>query len=174
MLAHKDRIFYSWRIIPRMLVDTNARDLTSMLSNLKTDIFRLHHFPAELFGHTIPAPMLFAPIGINKLYSHQGESKIAGELGLPVRSLFTFCDSSSSNLPAMIVLSVHGGIPDVAAANDLGASVKNDSNSVHSYSGPNGGNAKGPRFFQLYMGYDDDIVHRLAHYYVFPYLQAQG
>jgi isopentenyl diphosphate isomerase/L-lactate dehydrogenase-like FMN-dependent dehydrogenase len=41
----------------------------------------------ELFGHTIPAPILFAPIGINKLYSPQGElvpAKIAGELGLPV------------------------------------------------------------------------------------------
>lgn len=42
---------------------------------------------AELFGHRIPAPILFAPIGINKLYSPEGElvpAKIAGELGLPV------------------------------------------------------------------------------------------
>ena len=41
----------------------------------------------ELFGHRIPAPILFAPIGINKLYSPEGElvpAKIAGELGLPV------------------------------------------------------------------------------------------
>lgn len=47
---------------------------------------------AELFGHRIPAPILFAPIGINKLYSPQGElvpAKIAGELGLPVRFPFT-------------------------------------------------------------------------------------
>jgi hypothetical protein len=49
-------------------------------------------------------------------------------------------------------------IEDVAAANDRGASIKNDSNSVHFYNGPNGGNAKGPRFFQLYMGHDDEIV----------------
>lgn len=49
-------------------------------------------------------------------------------------------------------------IEDVAKANDLGASTPNESNSVHSYSGPNGGDAKSPRFFQLYMGHDDEIV----------------
>ena len=38
--------FYRWRIIPKMLVDTNARDMT-----------------VDLFGHKIPAPILFAPIG---------------------------------------------------------------------------------------------------------------
>lgn len=44
---------------------------------------------AELFGHRIPAPILFAPIGINKLYYPTGElvpAKIAGELGLPVKA----------------------------------------------------------------------------------------
>ncbi|KAF7978787.1 hypothetical protein HWV62_44842 [Athelia sp. TMB] len=120
--------FYRWRIIPRMLVDTNTRDLTT-----------------ELFGHTIPAPILFAPIGINKLYSPLGElvpAKIAGELGLP------YCLSTASSQP----------IEAVAAANDAGASVPNESNRVHSYDGPNGGNAKGPRFFQLYMGHDDEIT----------------
>ena len=49
-------------------------------------------------------------------------------------------------------------IEDVAKANDLGASTKNESNSVHTYDGPNGGDAKSPRFFQLYMGHDDEIV----------------
>jgi hypothetical protein len=49
-------------------------------------------------------------------------------------------------------------IEDVAKANDNGASVKNESNSVHSYSGPNGGNAQSPRFYQLYMGHDDDVA----------------
>ncbi|EGO01300.1 hypothetical protein SERLA73DRAFT_179457 [Serpula lacrymans var. lacrymans S7.3] len=120
--------FYRWRIIPRMLVDTNTRDLTT-----------------ELFGHRIPAPILFAPIGINKLYSPTGElipAKIAGELGLP------YCLSTAASQP----------IEAVAQANDLGASVKNESNSVHEYSGPNGGNAQGPRFFQLYMGHDDEIT----------------
>ncbi|EPQ51845.1 L-lactate dehydrogenase [Gloeophyllum trabeum ATCC 11539] len=120
--------FYRWRIIPRMLVDTNTRDLTT-----------------ELFGHRIPAPILFAPIGINKLYSSNGElvpAKIAGELGLP------YCLSTAASQ----------SIEDVAAANDEGASIKNESNSVHSYNGPNGGNAKSPRFFQLYMGHDDEVT----------------
>lgn len=44
--------FYRWRIVPRMLVDTNARDLS-----------------VELFGHRVPAPVCFAPIGINKNYA---------------------------------------------------------------------------------------------------------
>ena len=45
-----------------------------------------------LFGHKIPAPILFAPIGINKLYSPEGElvpARVAGELGLPVGFLYS-------------------------------------------------------------------------------------
>ncbi|ESK95205.1 l-lactate dehydrogenase [Moniliophthora roreri MCA 2997] len=120
--------FYRWRIIPRMLVDTNVRDLS-----------------VDLFGHHIPAPILFAPIGINKLYTPLGElvpAKIAGELGIP------YCLSTAGSQ----------SIEAVAEANDVGASVKNESNSVYSYSGPNGGNAQSPRFFQLYMGHDDEIT----------------
>lgn len=120
--------FYRWRIIPRTLVDTNVRDMTT-----------------TLFGHKIPAPILFAPIGINKLYHPLGElvpAKIAGELGIP------YCLSTAGSQP----------IEDVARANDAGAAIKNESNSVHEYSGPNGGNAQGPRFYQLYMGHDDEIT----------------
>jgi isopentenyl diphosphate isomerase/L-lactate dehydrogenase-like FMN-dependent dehydrogenase len=120
--------FYRWRIIPRMLVDTNTRDLTT-----------------TLFGHRIPAPILFAPIGINKLYTPLGElvpAKIAGELGLP------YCLSTAASQ----------SIEAVAAANDSGAASQNESNSVHAYDGPNGGDAKSPRFYQLYMGHDDDVT----------------
>jgi len=122
--------FYRWRIIPRMLVDTNQRDLTT-----------------SLFGHKIAAPILFAPIGINKLYAPLGElvpAKIAGELGLP------YCLSTASSQP----------IEDVASANDAGASSTNESNAVLRYEGPNGQDprAKAPRFFQLYMGHDDEVT----------------
>ncbi|KAJ3492242.1 hypothetical protein NLI96_g166 [Meripilus lineatus] len=123
--------FYKWRIIPRTLVDTNARDLTT-----------------TLFSHRIPVPILFAPVGINKLYTPLGElvpAKIAGELGIP------FCLSTASSQP----------IEAVAKANDKGASLKNESNQIHHYEGPNGGGAKSPRFFQLYMGHDDDITRSL-------------
>ncbi|KAI0720311.1 L-lactate dehydrogenase [Cerioporus squamosus] len=120
--------FYRWRIIPRTCVDTNVRDLTT-----------------TIFGHKIPVPIMFAPIGINKLYSPLGElipARVAGELGMP------YCLSTAASQP----------IEEVAKANDEGASERNESNSVHQYDGPNGGNAKSPRFFQLYMGHDDEIT----------------
>lgn len=140
--------FYRWRIVPRMLVDTNTRDMTSALRLY--DILptvSLIRCTAELFGHRIPAPILFAPIGIQKLYSPTGElvpAKVAGELGLP------YCLSTAGSQ----------SIEDVAAANDLGGAEKNESNGVWQYqenSGQQGG-PKGPRFFQLYMGHDDEIV----------------
>ncbi|KAH8112296.1 FMN-dependent alpha-hydroxy acid dehydrogenase [Phellopilus nigrolimitatus] len=122
--------FYRWRIVPRMLVDTTTRDLTT-----------------TLFGHKIPAPILFAPIGINKLYTPKGElvpARIAGELGLP------YCLSTAAS----------NSIEDVAAANDAGAATPTESNAVHAYDGPNGGSprAGAPRFFQLYAGPDDDVT----------------
>jgi isopentenyl diphosphate isomerase/L-lactate dehydrogenase-like FMN-dependent dehydrogenase len=52
-----------------MCVDTNKRETTT-----------------ELFGHKIPAPICFAPIGINAIYHNEAElpvAKVAGELGLP-------------------------------------------------------------------------------------------
>jgi isopentenyl diphosphate isomerase/L-lactate dehydrogenase-like FMN-dependent dehydrogenase len=52
-----------------MLVDTNKRDTST-----------------TIFGHKVPAPIGFAPIGINKIYHPDGElpvAKVAGELGLP-------------------------------------------------------------------------------------------
>ncbi|KZS93612.1 FMN-linked oxidoreductase [Sistotremastrum niveocremeum HHB9708] len=125
--------FYRWKIVPRMLIDTNTRDLTT-----------------TIFGHKIPAPIMFAPIGINKLYTPLGElvpAKIAGELGLP------YCLSTAGSQP----------IEAVARANDEGASSRNESNDVWSYDGPNGGEAKSPRFYQLYMGHDDEITLSLLH-----------
>lgn len=115
--------FYHWRIIPRMLVDTTTRDLS-----------------VDVFGHRIPAPILFAPIGINKLCSPEGElvpAKVAGELGLP------YCLSTAASQ----------SIEDVAAANDAGAASVEQHSTDH-----NGKKAKTPRFFQLYMGHDDDVT----------------
>jgi hypothetical protein len=71
-------------------------------------------------------------------------ARVAGELGLPM------CLSTAASQP----------IEAVAAAQDEAASKCNESNGIWSYKGPNGmnGSAKGPRFFQLYMGHDDEIV----------------
>lgn len=61
--------FKQWRIIPRMLVDTNQRDTS-----------------VEIFGKKLSAPIAFSPVGINKIYHNEGElpvARVAGELGLP-------------------------------------------------------------------------------------------
>lgn len=98
--------FYRHRIIPRMLVDTNKRDMGT-----------------EIFGHKVDAPIGFAPVGINKIYHPDGElpvAKVAGELNLP------YCLSTAGSQP----------IEDVGKANGRG----------------------NPRFFQLYMPYDDELT----------------
>ncbi|KAK6904256.1 hypothetical protein L486_03838 [Kwoniella mangroviensis CBS 10435] len=80
-----------WRIIPRMLVDTTARDTTT-----------------ELFGHKINAPIAFAPIGINKIYHPLGElnaAKVASELNIP------YCLSTAGSQPIEDVARVNGDGP---------------------------------------------------------------
>jgi isopentenyl diphosphate isomerase/L-lactate dehydrogenase-like FMN-dependent dehydrogenase len=113
--------FYRHRIVPRMLIDTNQRDTAT-----------------EIFGHKVPAPIGFAPVGINKIYHPAGElpvASVAGELGLP------YCLSTAGSQP----------IEDVAAANEAGAK-KGD----HS-----AGEGNPVRFFQLYMPHDDELTRSL-------------
>ena len=103
-----------------MLVDTNERDTAT-----------------EIFGHKVPAPVGFAPVGINKIYHPQGElpvAKAAGGLGLP------YCLSTAGSQ----------SIEDVGAANDEGAAAAT--------SAPG---EKGIRFFQLYMPHDDELTRSL-------------
>lgn len=83
--------FYRHRIIPRMLVDTNKRDMRT-----------------EIFGHSVPAPIGFSPVGINKIYHPQGElpvAKVAGELGLP------YCLSTAGSSPIEAVGEANGAGP---------------------------------------------------------------
>lgn len=77
--------FYRYKIIPRQLVDTRFRDIST-----------------TLFGHKIPAPICFAPVGINRIYHPQAElapAKVAGELGLPY-CLSTAASESIENVAA--------------------------------------------------------------------------
>jgi len=77
-LANREA-FYRWRIVPRMLQPTLQRDIST-----------------ELFGHKINAPILFAPIGICKIYDPNGEipvAKVAQELNLP------YCLSTAGSTP---------------------------------------------------------------------------
>lgn len=106
---------------------------------------------------------MFAPIGINKLYAPPGElipAKIAGELGLPVSRL-SFKNNLCDGIIFQYCLSTAASqsIEDVAVANDAAAQKKNESNSVYTYCGaPKSNTSSSPRFFQLYMGHDDEIV----------------
>lgn len=108
-----------------MLVDTNKRDTVT-----------------EIFGHRVPAPIGFAPVGINKIYHPQGELPVAsaaGELGLP------YCLSTAGSQ----------SIEDVGTANDAGA------RQAHSTGSAAAGGEKGVRFFQLYMPHDDALTRSL-------------
>jgi isopentenyl diphosphate isomerase/L-lactate dehydrogenase-like FMN-dependent dehydrogenase len=109
-----------------MLVDTNQRDTTT-----------------EIFGYKVPAPIGFAPVGINKIYNPQGElpvARAAGALGLP------YCLSTAGS----------NSIENVGHANDVGVKTgRGDSGTAA------GGGEKGVRFFQLYMPHDDELTRSL-------------
>jgi lactate 2-monooxygenase len=59
-----------WRIVPRMLRDVGERDTS-----------------VELFGHTLPAPILLAPIGVQELAHEEADlatAKAAAASGVPM------------------------------------------------------------------------------------------
>src|SRR5437868_5739703 len=61
--------FYRWRIVPRMLRDVSQRDLS-----------------IQLFGATLPAPVLLGPVGVQGIIHKDGEiatARAAASLGLP-------------------------------------------------------------------------------------------
>jgi len=61
--------FYRWRIVPRMLRDVSARDLS-----------------VELLGTKLPAPVLLGPVGVQGIIHGEAEiasGRAAAELGLP-------------------------------------------------------------------------------------------
>jgi lactate 2-monooxygenase len=62
--------FRRWRIVPRMLRDVSERDLSTTVC-----------------GTELPAPLLLAPIGVQKIVHEQGElasARAAASLGLPI------------------------------------------------------------------------------------------
>ncbi|MCM3670793.1 lactate 2-monooxygenase [Mesobacillus maritimus] len=61
--------FNRWKIVPRMLCDTSKRDLS-----------------IELFGKTIPYPILCAPVGVQTIVHEEGEiasARAATSMGVP-------------------------------------------------------------------------------------------
>ncbi|KAK7426014.1 hypothetical protein QQZ08_007462 [Neonectria magnoliae] len=80
--------FDSWEIVPRVM----------------RHILPKRNLTTSIFGKTIPAPIVMAPVGVQKLFHPDGESATAsvfGELGLP----FTLSTAAST------------GFADVAKAN---------------------------------------------------------
>ncbi|HEU4455421.1 MAG TPA: alpha-hydroxy-acid oxidizing protein, partial [Longimicrobium sp.] len=62
--------FERWRIVPRMLRDVSERDVS-----------------VELFGRTLPAPLLVAPIGVLELAHPEADAAVAraaAEAGVPM------------------------------------------------------------------------------------------
>jgi len=85
------RAFDQWRIVPRMLCDVAERDLS-----------------VELFGTTLTAPLVMAPIGVQSLAHPSGEvetARAARQLNLP------FCYSSASTQTPEDVAAVAGDSP---------------------------------------------------------------
>ena len=61
--------FHRWRIVPRMLRNVVKRDLR-----------------VEILGHTLPAPVLLAPIGVQSIVHAEAElapARAAASLGVP-------------------------------------------------------------------------------------------
>jgi len=86
MTANREA-FRRWRIVPRMLRDVSARDLST-----------------SVCGTRLPAPLLLAPIGVQKIVHEQGElasARAAAKLGLPIvvssASAFTLEEIAEAN-----------------------------------------------------------------------------
>jgi lactate 2-monooxygenase len=83
--------FDRWRIVPRMLRDVSQRDLT-----------------VELLGHTLPAPVLLGPIGVQGIIHPEAEvaaGRAAAALGVP------FVLSTVSSRPMEEVAQAMGPAP---------------------------------------------------------------
>ncbi len=96
--------FDRWRIVPRMLRDVSQRDLT-----------------VELFGQTLPAPVLLGPVGVQNIIHPDAEvavGRAAASLGVP------FVLSTVSSRPIEEVAQTLWPEPR-AGSNSTGAKITN-------------------------------------------------
>ncbi len=69
-MAENTEAFRRWRIVPRMLRDVSKRDLST-----------------TILGTAMPAPLMLAPIGVQKIVHDEGElgtARAAAALGVPI------------------------------------------------------------------------------------------
>ncbi|HMB89654.1 MAG TPA: alpha-hydroxy-acid oxidizing protein, partial [Rhodothermales bacterium] len=82
--------FRRWRIVPRVLRDVSVRDLS-----------------VDLFGQTLRAPVLLAPIGVQSIIHEEAEVAVARA-------------AASLNVPMILSTASSKSIEDVAEANGEG------------------------------------------------------
>ncbi|KQN92896.1 lactate 2-monooxygenase [Sphingomonas sp. Leaf231] len=73
--------FHRWGMIPRMMVDTTRRDLST-----------------TMFGHALPAPLFMAPIGVNGICTDDGHGDLAAARASAATGV-PFCASTLANDP---------------------------------------------------------------------------
>ncbi|KAF5356689.1 hypothetical protein D9758_013753 [Tetrapyrgos nigripes] len=138
----------SLRIVPRMLVPTNIRSLST-----------------TLFGVRYPSPIIIAPLGVQSIFGPDGElapARAAGKLGVP----FACSTASSRSLEAVARANeqfaalnleepAKGAVWNLSLVADLQPSVPvpTEINST--------GQALAPRFFQLYWPLHNEVTSSL-------------
>lgn len=85
--------FAHWGIVPRMLVNTKKRDLST-----------------ELFGNTLSNPLFMAPVGVNGIATQDGHGDIAAAKASATTGV-PFCASTLSNDPLEDVITHCGDTP---------------------------------------------------------------
>jgi lactate 2-monooxygenase len=85
--------FGHWGMVPRMMVDCTARDLS-----------------VELFGRRYPSPVFMAPIGVNGICTQDGHGDLAAARASAMTGV-PFCASTLSNDPLEHVHAAAGDTP---------------------------------------------------------------
>ena len=85
--------FRHWGMVPRMMVDARARDLS-----------------VELFGLTLPSPLFMAPIGVTGICTQDGHGDLAAARASAVTGV-PLCASTLSNDPLEDVHAACGDVP---------------------------------------------------------------
>jgi len=85
--------FAHWGMVPRMMVDTSTRDLST-----------------TLFGRALPSPLFMAPIGVNGICTDDGHGDLAAAQASAATGV-PFCASTLANDPLEAVREACGDTP---------------------------------------------------------------
>lgn len=163
--------FYRWRIIPRALVDTNTRDLTSTSDPTTYSYFTATHIcvstiqprysdtasplqsssrPSVSINYTAPKANLY------QLPSP--ESSDCRTASPPQRRRASKMSPLRTTRPLKLGMRVTAFTRMMVRLSLRLRVLGESAHCCDMMVGPNGGNAKSPRFFQLYMGHDDEVT----------------